>query len=364
MKNSAIFISELMKSDDQKWIFAISRPVADLLSEWGKLDGRFHVFDASPARSKKSRSYIRTIVKDNNITAVYTMAGPAYVDFSCLHVQGISNPYITHARIKDILSFLSIRKCVKLLFHVLYQSFWALKADYFFFQTNSSKEGFMGRFGVKESRCFVIPNALDTERFQESVNLESELAKNVKPRFVILCPAAPYLHKGLQLIPSIAKSMIDIDKSLLFEFRLTIPSESTLFKTILSEAKLLGVEGLITTNNGFSYADAPLVYSEADAVFIPSLIETFSATYLEALAKGKPLIVADRSFAREVCGDSAIYTEPLDKESCAQVLLSVVNEEILEAHSKAALETSITQLERARLIKKHLKTLVDREVLR
>ncbi len=42
-------------------------------------------------------------------------------------------------------------------------------------------------------------------------------------------------------------------------------------------------------------------------VFIPTLLEVFSATYLEAMLMKKPIIASDLEFSRDICGESAYF---------------------------------------------------------
>lgn len=98
----------------------------------------------------------------------------------------------------------------------------------------------------------------------------------------IFCPGADYTHKAFQFIPEIAKSLkeiIDID----FKFILTLP-DSKLWFRIANRAIELGVKDKIINRGPFSYTEANLLYAGADLVFVPSLLETFSASYLEAVS--------------------------------------------------------------------------------
>ena len=51
-------------------------------------------------------------------------------------------------------------------------------------------------------------------------------------------------------------------------------------------------------------------FLNADALFFPSLLESFSATYLEAMHFGLPILTSDLDFARYICGDAALYFNP------------------------------------------------------
>ena len=57
-------------------------------------------------------------------------------------------------------------------------------------------------------------------------------------------------------------------------------------------------------------AELLAAYEAADACLFPSLCESFGHPLVEAMALGKPLIAADRSYARELCGAHALYVDP------------------------------------------------------
>lgn len=66
------------------------------------------------------------------------------------------------------------------------------------------------------------------------------------------------------------------------------------------------------------------LYRSADAVFLPSLLESFSASYVEAMHFGVPLVTSGYDFAREVCGPAAEYVDPLDPSDCARGVARVL----------------------------------------
>jgi glycosyltransferase involved in cell wall biosynthesis len=48
------------------------------------------------------------------------------------------------------------------------------------------------------------------------------------------------------------------------------------------------------------------LYKECDAMFLPTLLECFSASYIEAMYMEKPIVTSDLDFAHTVCGNSAL----------------------------------------------------------
>ncbi len=326
VKNSAIFIKFVADCDDISWSFAVSPQVNALLEKWAIDVPRLKVFPASPAKSLRSRKDLLEFEKSECADAVYTMAGPSYVSFSSFHIQGISNPHITHVKISDIRFIVRSNLFLNYLLLVAYQSYNARKADYFLFQTESSRKGFCKRLRIDQSRTCVLSNAIDFSAFEDAKALEFDQNKG---DVAVFCPAAPYSHKALNLIPNYAKMLRDRGYPN-FTFFLTIAQDHPLFNSISREAKNLGVSDMVKTKGVYSYSEVGSVYSASDIVFVPSLLETFSATYLEAFAACRPLVVADREFSKEVCGEAAKYVEPHNSENVVDVLIEVASKRSLQ----------------------------------
>ena len=70
------------------------------------------------------------------------------------------------------------------------------------------------------------------------------------------------------------------------------------------------------------------LYRDADAVFLPSVVESFSASYVEAMHFGVPLVTSGLDFAREICGPAAEYADPFDAGDCARALARVLTDPI------------------------------------
>jgi glycosyltransferase involved in cell wall biosynthesis len=319
VKNSAIFIKYALEDTTLNWYFAISPEVQDLITKWGMNceAENFFLFEDSPGRSKMAKIRLEVLVNKGDFNLVYTMAGPAYAKFSCIHLQGISNPFITHAD-WDAFSLIGnpfgisryiIKSAVQLLF--------SRNADYFVFQTEQARSSYCKRAVISKSRTNVVSNAFDDSlHYDLGIKIERDNTIN------ILCPGAAYTHKAFQFIPEIAKFLKEILK-IEFRFILTLP-DSKMLVEIEKKALEFGVEGNIINKGPFSYSEINRVYSEADIVFVPSLLETFSASYLEAIAFQKELVVADKGFAKEICGEYANYVNPKNALETANVLKVII----------------------------------------
>jgi glycosyltransferase involved in cell wall biosynthesis len=253
------------------------------------------------------RNKLISLVKKVKADIVYTMAGPAYVNFPVFHIMGISNPYITHANWDSFKLRGSPLSVLSYLLYVFVQLTYSKKADFFVFQTEQARKSYSKRTGISVNSTSVIPNAFDENMLSLKNNNEF---KNNNDIFRIFCPGAEYIHKGFQFIPEIAKALKKDHPHAKVEFVVTLPDSGNLWHLIKSKAENLGVNTCIKNIGPYSYSKASELYASANMVFVPSVLETFSATYLEAMAAKKPLLVADKPFARDICEEYAWYINP------------------------------------------------------
>ncbi|MEX2450265.1 MAG: glycosyltransferase family 1 protein [Rhodospirillales bacterium] len=78
-------------------------------------------------------------------------------------------------------------------------------------------------------------------------------------------------------------------------------------------------DGLITLGH-LDYADLPDVYRSHDLFLFPSVSETFGHPMAEALSSGIPIIAADTSVNREICGEAALYHRPFAIEDVCRLV--------------------------------------------
>jgi len=95
--------------------------------------------------------------------------------------------------------------------------------------------------------------------------------------------------------------------------------------------------GPFVTNVGYvPYGDVPSLYRDCDAFVFPSLAESFGHPLVEAMGSGCPIIAADTPVNREICGETALYFEPLDAKALAEAVLLLRNDPTLRARMGAA----------------------------
>jgi glycosyltransferase involved in cell wall biosynthesis len=306
-----------------EFTFAVTEQIRDNLPTRLHSDPRIKVFRTSPARilgGRRSRALLKGIEKGFRPHIVYTMGLPSYTRFRSPEVGRYTNPWeINPAPLpwyalswKDRLAgFLRAR----------YRLLWASRACLFETQTEAAKRGIVNRLRIPADRVKVIPNSVNPA-FVGS----SEKATQPERDVVVFCLAAPYLHKNLGSIPDVALALRSVCPERDFSFVLTVPSGHHIARELAKKSERLGVAGMITNVGPLKVAECVSFYRKADIVFLPTLLEVFSATYLEAMAMCKPIVATDFEFSRAVCGDAAQYYDARSTRAAAQAIAALATD--------------------------------------
>jgi glycosyltransferase involved in cell wall biosynthesis len=90
-------------------------------------------------------------------------------------------------------------------------------------------------------------------------------------------------------------------------------------------ADQLGLIDRVEFKHGVNDDELTGLYSSATALVFPSLSEGFGLPPLEAMAHGLPVLASDASSIPDVCGEAAIYFDPLDVQSMADAIEGLIN---------------------------------------
>jgi len=118
-------------------------------------------------------------------------------------------------------------------------------------------------------------------------------------------------HKNLWRLPQVAREMVRRGVHD-FEFIITVTERSFLSGIDKRDIDRALFESHFRFAGTISPTALQHIYDEAHALVTLSDLESFSNNYMEAWKVGIPIVASDRDFARTICGDSAIYTEPHD----------------------------------------------------
>lgn len=319
--------SKISSGENINFIFAVSRAIYESLSERLQNDARVVLIPVSPARIVNgyvSRLVLRDIEKRFKPDVVYSVGSPAYVRFSTKEVARFTDGWTTHPS-RLAWSVLPISRRVRLWLKIQYKWWHLRKVSHFEAQTETAAKGIMNRLSLKPEQMRVIPNAVSPVFNGMDFKGKCHLINDAKV-VQILTLAAPYPHKNLLIIPNIAAILKATSLAIRWRFTVTLPSSSSFTKQFMKAVLKLKVEDCIENVGRVNLRDCPALYGKAHIVFVPSLLETFSVTYLEAMHMGCPIVTTDINFAHDTCGNAALYFDPLSASSAADAILRLVKD--------------------------------------
>lgn len=172
----------------------------------------------------------------------------------------------------------------------------------------------LGTIGVHPHEITVVPNSPSASVMTASPRV-SRWPLPESGRITLIYPARPYPHKNFDFLGHVAEALATKGRDVTFITTLT--AEELTAYSPATQAACIPV-GIVTQ------AQLGELYQAAHAVFFPSLLEVSSATPLEALSLGIPLIAADRDFVHETAGQAAWYFDPRDPHDAASAILRAV----------------------------------------
>jgi glycosyltransferase involved in cell wall biosynthesis len=157
----------------------------------------------------------------------------------------------------------------------------------------------------------IIPNAVSVDNL---VVESSRIWDFNSQKINLLCLTYYYPHKNVEIFIELAE--IIVRNCAPFVIVCTISEDQhPKAKKFIEEVKAKGLESVIRLVGAVSMPDVPSLYKACHALLLPTLLESFSGTYVEAFFHRIPVFTSDLEFAKGVCGNGAFYFDPLDAAS-------------------------------------------------
>ena len=156
----------------------------------------------------------------------------------------------------------------------------------------------------------VVPTAVALNTFQLPLDGARKDFNWDDPRKKLLCLTRYYPHKNLEVFIELARLIKFHQKP--YTIITTISRNQhpgvDQFLELIDED---GVQGVVQNIGVVPMDEVPALYQATDGLLLPTLLESFSGTYVDAMHMKKPIFTSDRDFARDVCGEAAFYFDPL-----------------------------------------------------
>lgn len=255
----------------------------------------------------KNKKNIYKYLKDLKPDIVYSVGSPSYLNFKdSIEVMRLTNPWLIYSN-QIAFKKINIYHKLKLKSQIFLKKIFLKNIDYFITQTEDAKINISKNLNKELENIKVIPNIY-------SYNLEKykniEFNKSYDNLINVLIFSANYFHKNISISISMAKELKQ-RKINNIRFVLTLPDEE--FITLKKEINFYGLDSYFLNKGKIKLDQIPKLYKDAHILFLPTLLEVFSVTFLEAMIFKLPIITTDLSFNRDVCKNSALYFKDFEK---------------------------------------------------
>lgn len=336
-----------------------------LLEEWNKspVQNEFHIFLSPQLKRLLTRNNFRANFTfynfDKNPTnsifttltyytklsrleaqlkpdAVFTVFGPALWKPKSSHLVGFANGYYLF----DNSDFIRKRVLTNIFGKLKYYArhyflFNQLKKEgnQYWVETNAAKERLSETINKPINNITVIGNT-----YGSSFKYKPGQKVNTNNTFNLLYVSAYYEHKNFEIIPKVITILKE--RNIESTFILTLPNDK--FEKLFGE--LSNPEYLI--NEGpTNPQEITGIYQNADAIFMPSMLETFSANYPEAMKMELPIICSDYDFSRNICGDAALYFDAENPVDIANKIVELIENKELQKQLTETGKSRLQELE-------------------
>ena len=169
----------------------------------------------------------------------------------------------------------------------------------------------------------IIPNQLSNIMVFDNSDLpKPAVLQRFDNQFKLFVPTRYYAHKNLEVIPKLFERYRGLLKDVTFILTISEDEHSRAARLLKRIKNVASNTNLVAVRN-LKQDELPAFYRYSDALFLPTLLESFSSAYLEAMRYERPIITSDMDFAHTICGNAAVYVDPYDVTSIYKGIMAV-----------------------------------------
>lgn len=250
-------------------------------------------------RKWKLHSVLKRFERRIDPSCVFTVFGPSYWKPLSPHLMGFARVLFIYDDYKYFKKLSVFKKIILKLESVVILFLFRREGSILIVETEDAKQRLKRK--IKKDKIEVVSNTCGTHFYLNKEFLNKLPDRNHEIR--LLTPSIYYPHKNIESIPLVLdvlnkkgidniKFVLTLDKK---DYNMVIPAKW--------EKRVYNV-GHVPVD------ECPSLYDECDFLYLPTLLEIFSASYPEAMVMQKPILTSDLSFAHSICGNAALYFDP------------------------------------------------------
>ncbi|MFW6286414.1 MAG: glycosyltransferase [Candidatus Sumerlaeota bacterium] len=280
---------------------------------------------------------LKGILRDYKPDLLWAMGGLGLQHCPCPQAISIQNPYVMYPPRhygplgpRDRLWVYFLRRA----FHRQLPS-----VQLFIFQTHTMEKRLKEQYDFA-GRTLVTWKAVSSFAADSGRPLPENM-KRYAGKYKLIYVTRYYPHKGLEKIVETFDRFRDALKDVAV-FITIEPDQHSAAARLLADIREKGLQDSVVNLGRLPQQELSAYYKASDALLMPTLMESFSGSHLEAMHFGLPILTSDLDFAREVCQDAAEYFDPWSPEDIRDHILALKAD---PARAKALVEKGKRRLE-------------------
>lgn len=332
------FLIKTLEHQEVDWIYVVSADLDEILPDAVKSKEDYYVFPTQPDfrhSYKKVKQELSELEQRLNPDVVYSITAPSYFTFKTTEVMRFTMPWVTHPN-RYSWAVLSWKKRLKMKLYCWNQRRMMRKAHYFITQSETTRQGILRITGALPENVKVVKNVLPSI-FKTLDNTPF----SADGKWVDVASVAnDSKHKNLDIIPSVLDELKQLGINNV-RFHVTLPEDCDCWNEIKNNLISLGLEDHVITHGRLSQRDLAVMYRHCQICFLPTLLEVFSASTLEAMYFNLPTVATDFDFNKEVMADACLYYEPLNAKEAAMQIKRCIEDDSLQENMKKAMSKQL-----------------------
>lgn len=325
------FLHECLNFPEHEYHVFVSATMHEILKSERFPDYfKFYLFPRHPLYSIFTRhlfSCLRQyhrLEKEIDPDCIFTVFGPAWWKSRAPALVGYASPHFVFEDspyFRDITLLRRLQlKFEKLLFYLALRR----ETQYYIVENEITKERLSRFLSRPLDRIFVASNTYSD--VYANFKPGAQILPDRKPNEIrLFIPALTQPHKNQAILNGVIPILKEKDPARQYTFVTTLPREA--YSRLFAE----DVRPSILNLGRILPQTCPQVYLESDFMFLPTLLECFSASYPEAMKMERPILTSNLPFATDTCRDAALYFDPVDPADAAEKIVRLASDPALQA---------------------------------
>lgn len=335
------FLLKSLEHKEIEWYYITSQDLDEVIGDkFDNINGkRYFVFPTQPdfrgsyKRVKKEIAELETTIRPD---VVYSITAPCYFTFKTKEVMRFTNPWVTHPN-KYSWSTYSFVERIKQWLYCMNQKRLMKAAYAFITQTETTRQGIIRITGKTKDKVRVVNNVLP------AVFKTMDNTPIVEDNWInVACVGNPVPHKNFDILPEVLYELkkMGIEN---VRFHTTIPFDHPLNNKLEKRLVELGMMNNWKNYGRISQKELGAMYQRCQLCFLPTLLEVFSASTVEAMYFNLPIVATDFPFNTEVLADSCLYYEPKNAVGAANQFAKLIADKELQETLKGRMQIQLAK---------------------